>query len=147
MRLSCGRLEQCGVRSDCLSTKFGSIKIRPVLAFTPSFLLLILSCLPLPSPPPLLPLLRTSPRTGPRRQHRSSSPVAKTRRPSSMPKRRKGVDASRSRERRNNTGKRRSDERVKRRRQGLARRQSALRRRQSGRRERRQSARCVSRRR
>jgi len=38
MRLSCGCLEQCGVRSDCLSTKFGSIKIRPVLAFTPSFL-------------------------------------------------------------------------------------------------------------
>jgi len=38
MRLPCGRLEQCRVRSDCLSTKFGSIKIRPVLAFTPSFL-------------------------------------------------------------------------------------------------------------
>jgi len=38
MRLSCGHLEQCGVRSDCLSTKFGSIKIRPVFAFTPSFL-------------------------------------------------------------------------------------------------------------
>jgi len=38
MRLSCGRLEQCGVQSDCLSTKFGSIKIRPVFAFTPSFL-------------------------------------------------------------------------------------------------------------
>jgi len=38
MRLLCGRLEQCGVQSDCLSMKFGSIKIRPVLAFTPSFL-------------------------------------------------------------------------------------------------------------
>jgi len=38
MRLPCGRLEQCGVRSDCLSTKFGCIKIRPVFAFTPSFL-------------------------------------------------------------------------------------------------------------
>jgi len=38
MRLLCGRLEQCRVWSDCLSTKFGSIKIRPVFAFTPSFL-------------------------------------------------------------------------------------------------------------
>jgi len=39
MRLSCGRLAQCGVRSDCLSTKFGCIKIRPVFfSFTPSFL-------------------------------------------------------------------------------------------------------------
>ena len=38
MRLSCGRLEQCRVWSDCLSMKFGSIKIRPVFAFTPSFL-------------------------------------------------------------------------------------------------------------
>jgi len=39
MRLSCGRLAQCGVQSDCLSTKFGCIKIRPVFfSFTPSFL-------------------------------------------------------------------------------------------------------------
>ena len=38
MRLSCGRLTQCGARSDCLSTKFGCIKIRPVFAFTPSSL-------------------------------------------------------------------------------------------------------------
>jgi len=33
MRLSCGCLEQCGVRGDCLSTNCGSIKIRPVLLF------------------------------------------------------------------------------------------------------------------
>jgi len=38
MRLSCGRLAQCRVWSDCLSTKFGCIKIRPVFSFTPSFL-------------------------------------------------------------------------------------------------------------
>jgi len=31
MRLTCGRLEQCGVRRGCLSTNFGPIKIRPVL--------------------------------------------------------------------------------------------------------------------
>jgi len=37
MRLLCGRLEQCGVRSDCLSTKFGCIKIRPVFCFYPQF--------------------------------------------------------------------------------------------------------------
>jgi len=36
MRLSCGRLKQCGVRSDCLSTNCGSIKIRPV-CFCPQF--------------------------------------------------------------------------------------------------------------
>ena len=36
MRLTCGRLEQCGVRSECLSTNFGSIKIRPV-CFCPQF--------------------------------------------------------------------------------------------------------------
>jgi len=33
MRLSCGRLEQCRVRGDCLSMNCGSIKIRPVLLF------------------------------------------------------------------------------------------------------------------
>jgi len=38
MRLSCGRLAQCGAQSDCLSTKFGCIKIRPAFAFTPSSL-------------------------------------------------------------------------------------------------------------
>jgi len=38
MRLTCGHLEQCGVRSECLSTNYGSIKIRLVFAFTPSFL-------------------------------------------------------------------------------------------------------------
>jgi len=37
MRLTCGHLEQCGVRSECLSTNFGSIKIRPVLPFYPQF--------------------------------------------------------------------------------------------------------------
>jgi len=36
MRLSCGRLKQCGVQSDCLSTNCGSIKIRPV-CFCPQF--------------------------------------------------------------------------------------------------------------
>jgi len=36
MRLSCGRLKQCGVRSDYLSTNCGSIKIRPV-CFCPQF--------------------------------------------------------------------------------------------------------------
>jgi len=35
MRLTCGRLEQCGVQSECLSTNFGSIKIRPVLLLPP----------------------------------------------------------------------------------------------------------------
>ena len=37
MRLTCGHLEQCGVRSECLSTNYGSIKIRPVLLFYPQF--------------------------------------------------------------------------------------------------------------
>jgi len=37
MRLKCGRLEQCGAWSECLSTNFGSIKIRPVLLFYPQF--------------------------------------------------------------------------------------------------------------
>jgi len=36
MRLTCSCLEQCGVRSECLSTNFGSIKIRPV-CFCPQF--------------------------------------------------------------------------------------------------------------
>jgi len=37
MRLLCGRLAQCGVRSDCLCMQFGCIKIRPVFfTFTPS---------------------------------------------------------------------------------------------------------------
>jgi len=35
MRLMCDRLEQCRVRSECLSTNFGSIKIRPVLLLPP----------------------------------------------------------------------------------------------------------------
>jgi len=35
MRLMCGRLEQCGVRRECLSTNFGSIKIRPALLLPP----------------------------------------------------------------------------------------------------------------
>jgi len=35
MRLTCGRLEQCGVRRGCLSTNFGSIKIRPALPLPP----------------------------------------------------------------------------------------------------------------
>ena len=35
MRLTCDRLEQCGVRSECLSTNFGSIKIRLVLLLPP----------------------------------------------------------------------------------------------------------------
>jgi len=35
MRLTCDCLEQCGVRSECLSTNFGSIKIRPVLLLPP----------------------------------------------------------------------------------------------------------------
>jgi len=35
MRLTCGRLEQCGVRRGCLSTNFGSIKIRLVLLLPP----------------------------------------------------------------------------------------------------------------
>jgi len=38
MRLMCGHLRQCGVWSECLRTKFGSIKIRPVFSFTPSSL-------------------------------------------------------------------------------------------------------------
>ena len=38
MRLTCGHLEQCGVRSECLSTNFGSIKIRPVFFFYSQFL-------------------------------------------------------------------------------------------------------------
>ena len=113
MRLSCGRLAQCGVQSDCLSMNFGSIKIRPVLP-VPSVLCFLTTCQTLPSPPPPLFPLRSSPRTGPRQQHRSSSPVVKTRRPSSMPKQRRGVDASRSRKRRSNAGKRWSDERMKR---------------------------------
>jgi len=37
MRLMCGCLEQCGARSECLSTNFGSIKIRPVLLLPPVF--------------------------------------------------------------------------------------------------------------
>jgi len=37
MRLTCGRLRQCGVRSECLSTKFGSIKIRLVLPLPPIY--------------------------------------------------------------------------------------------------------------
>jgi len=37
MRLTCGCLEQCGVQSECLSTNFGSIKIRPVLPLPPVF--------------------------------------------------------------------------------------------------------------
>jgi len=36
MRLLCGRLKQCGVRSDYLSMNCGSIKIRPV-CFCPQF--------------------------------------------------------------------------------------------------------------
>jgi len=35
MRLTCGHLEQCGVQSECLSTNFGSIKIRLALLLPP----------------------------------------------------------------------------------------------------------------
>jgi len=117
MRLSCGRLVQCRVRSDCLSTKLGCIKIRLVFFLLLPVFCLLTTCLhqpSLPPPLPLLPPLLSSPRTGQRRQHRSSSPVVKTRRPSSMPKRRRGINANRSRERRSNAGKRQSDEHVKR---------------------------------
>jgi len=38
MRLTCGRLEQCGVWRGCLSTNFGPIKIRPVLPVPSVFL-------------------------------------------------------------------------------------------------------------
>jgi len=144
MRLTCGRLEQCRVQSECLSTNFGSMKIRPVLP-VPSVLCLPTTCRTLPSPPPPLFPLRLSPRTGPRQQHRSFSPVAKTRCPSSMPKRRRGVDASRSRERRSNAGKRWSDECMKRRRPEHERRQRGPRRRRNAKPKRRQSAKHASR--
>jgi len=35
MRLLCGHLAQCGVQKECLSTNFGSIKIRPALLLPP----------------------------------------------------------------------------------------------------------------
>ena len=38
MRLMCGRLEQCGVRSECLSTNFWIYKDQTGFAFAPSFL-------------------------------------------------------------------------------------------------------------
>jgi len=113
----------------------------------PSVLCPLTTCQTLPSPPPPLFPLRSSPRTGPRRQHRSFSPVAKTRRLSLMPRRRRGVDESRSRERRSNARKRQSDERVKRRRPEHERRRRGPRRRQNAKPKRRWSARRVSRRR
>ena len=77
MRLSCGRLEQCRVQSECLSTNFGSIKIRPVFPLPPVYYLLS-SCLPPPSLPALLSPLLLSPRIGQRPQHQNYSLVVRT---------------------------------------------------------------------
>jgi len=56
MRLTCGRLGQCGVWSDCLSTKSGSIKIRLVFVFTPSLLPSIIMLTTAKSTTPIAPI-------------------------------------------------------------------------------------------
>jgi len=60
MRLTCGRLGQCGVRSVCLSMNFGSIKIRLLVVFTPSLLPSIIMSATAKSTTPIAPVMTES---------------------------------------------------------------------------------------